>query len=130
MVIAGSAMKTPFKVLTADDLAETGSRGSADTGNAAQPMDSANVKQIFDQDSNSSFEEIKTGVAYSELNSSCFTQLFNLNAMQVSTPQSKQQNSQNCFEQAKATKKQLFENESEAKPNLLSIIYEESKSFG
>ncbi|XP_045472782.1 mitotic checkpoint serine/threonine-protein kinase BUB1 beta-like [Harmonia axyridis] len=129
----GSAMKTPFKVLSTDDLAETGSRGSTETGNAAQPMDSANIKQIFDEDSNSSFEEIKANIVYSDLNNSCNTQMFNfnLNAMKVSTPQAKQHVTQNCFEQVKATKKQLFEEEVETKKNdeALSIIYEESKSY-
>ncbi|XP_044751997.1 mitotic checkpoint serine/threonine-protein kinase BUB1 beta-like isoform X2 [Coccinella septempunctata] len=130
----GSAMKTPFKVLSADDLAETGSRGSTDTASAAaQPMDSANIKQIFDEDSNSSFDEIKANIVYSDLNNSCNTQMFNfnLNAMKVSTPQSKQHAPQNCFEQVKATKKQLFENENETKKSddALSIIYEESKSY-
>ncbi|KAK9872882.1 hypothetical protein WA026_020236 [Henosepilachna vigintioctopunctata] len=126
----GSAMKTPFKILNADDLAETGSRGSTDTANAAQPMDSANIKQIFDDSSNSSFEEITANIPYSDLNASCNTQVFNfnINALKVSTPQPKQNISQNCFEQVKNTKKQLFEDTSVKKADGLSIILEESNS--
>ncbi|KAL3282790.1 hypothetical protein HHI36_005955 [Cryptolaemus montrouzieri] len=129
----GSAMKTPFKVLNADELAETGSRGSTDTSHAAQPMDSANVKQIFEEDSDSSLEEMTTNVVHSDLNTSCNTQSFNfnLNAMKVSTPQPKLNIPQNCFEQVKNSKKQLFEDETSLAPKNvgLTTIFEESKSY-
>lgn len=47
-------MKTPFRTLTAEDLAETGSRGGLDTAATAQPSDGA--KRLIEEESNSSME--------------------------------------------------------------------------
>lgn len=115
----GSAMKTPFKVLNADDLAETGSRGGLDIAAAAQPGDGG---AIFGDDG--------YGVQ-SSLDVSCNTQIFNfdLNAMKVSTPQKVPMSAivEMAVEGAlpkEGCKQQLFRAET------LSTILEETKSYG
>ncbi|KAF5286805.1 hypothetical protein FQR65_LT12426 [Abscondita terminalis] len=118
----GSAMKsTPFKVLSDEDLAETGSRGGHDIAAAAQPREEAKRIAIFEDESNSS---------HAELNSTCNTQVFNfnLNAMKVSTPQSKHVNVSNAAASNEIPCKQLFSGDVDKR---MSIIVEEtSKSYG
>ncbi|RZC42274.1 mitotic checkpoint serine/threonine-protein kinase BUB1 beta [Asbolus verrucosus] len=127
----GSAMKTPFKDLNAEELAETGSRGGMDIA-AAAPVDSAKRLPIYDDDSSSSFDKIVEPVNFGDL--SCNTQMFvfNLNAMKVSTPQSKQGFTVNCDgDTLKNTRKQLFAEtlKGERADKALSVIIEE-KSYG
>lgn len=126
----GAAMKTPFKVLCSEDLAETGSRGGLEFAAAAQPIDSAaNLIILDDEDSNSVERNVVPipGVSFSNVNSPN-TQLFNfnLNAMKVSTPQpSKNKINEQDVEQ-NSTKRQLFGRHN----NGLSIICEETKNSG
>ncbi|XP_022901920.2 mitotic checkpoint serine/threonine-protein kinase BUB1-like [Onthophagus taurus] len=115
----GSAMKTPLKTLSTDDLVETGSRGGLDIAMAAQPVDSArNVTNLDDRN------PIYQGTGSREVECPD-TQMFNfnLNAMKVSTPQSKEQQQQNVERNVNngSTKKVLFER--------LSTILEESKTY-
>ncbi|XP_019868054.2 uncharacterized protein LOC109596895 isoform X2 [Aethina tumida] len=141
----GTAMKTPFKALTADELAETGSRGGMDVAETAKAADGAHSRRsvapspvvppvnaaLFNDDSSSSYEN-----PIQDLNATCNTQLFNLNCMHVSTPETKRQQEQGVTtdEEVGSTRKQLFAEpyqvrRSEAKA--LSVIYEDSKSgFG
>lgn len=116
----GSAMKTPFKVISADDLAETGSRGGLDA--VAQPSDGAKRLPIFEDDDDDDDEEEGEGDAF---NASCNTQMFNfnLNAMKVSTPQ-KQTVAVGVKEQQQQQARFGKEEKS------LSTILEESKSYG
>ncbi|XP_056638959.1 mitotic checkpoint serine/threonine-protein kinase BUB1 beta-like isoform X1 [Diorhabda sublineata] len=83
----GSAMKTAFKVLNADDLAETGSRGGMDV--AAQATDSAKPMPQFSDNSSSStednFDDCRGQIEDDYVNTDVFN--FNLTAMKVSTPQ-------------------------------------------
>ncbi|KAJ8951176.1 hypothetical protein NQ314_007716, partial [Rhamnusium bicolor] len=55
-----SAMKTAFKDLNADELAETGSRGGMDIAATAQATDSAKPMPLFSDNSSSSFEDINS----------------------------------------------------------------------
>ncbi|EFA04692.2 mitotic checkpoint serine/threonine-protein kinase BUB1 beta [Tribolium castaneum] len=131
----GSAMKTPFKNLNAEELAETGSRGGMDVA-AAAPVDSAKRLPLYDDDSSSSFDNITESVNFNDL--TCNTQMFgfNLNVMQVSTPQSKQPFGANIeANAAKLTPKQLFaeqtlKGEGDKVEKNLSTIFEETKSYG
>jgi hypothetical protein len=130
----GSAMKTPFKDLNAEELAETGSRGGMDVA-AAAPVDSAKRLPIYDDDSSSSFDKFIEPVNFGDL--SCNTQMFgfNLNVMQVSTPQNKQEFVVSCDgDSANAVRKQLFsgapKTEEENYDKVLSTILEETKSYG
>jgi hypothetical protein len=130
----GSAMKTPFKDLNAEELAETGSRGGMDVA-AAAPVDSAKRLPIYDDDSSSSFDKFTEPVNFGDL--SCNTQMFgfNLNVMQVSTPQNKQEFVVSCDgDSANAVRKQLFsgapKTEEENYDKVLSTILEETKSYG
>ncbi|XP_044268700.1 mitotic checkpoint serine/threonine-protein kinase BUB1 beta-like isoform X2 [Tribolium madens] len=131
----GSAMKTPFKDLNAEELAETGSRGGMDVA-AAAPVDSAKRLPLYDDDSSSSYDKIPETADFNDL--TCNTQMFgfNLNVMQVSTPQNKQQYPANSeANAAKLTPKQLFaeqtlKNDGEKYEKNLSTIFEETKSYG
>ncbi|XP_017776519.1 PREDICTED: mitotic checkpoint serine/threonine-protein kinase BUB1-like [Nicrophorus vespilloides] len=119
------AMKTPFKVLTDDDLAETGSRGGLDSAAAAQPVDGAKRLAMFDHDDDSSSGLAAAPPAISDLNGTNTT-LFNLNLFYVSTPENKQQNLEaNAVDPANVSvlKKELFPPD-----NKLSVIYEELSS--
>ncbi|KAB0797214.1 hypothetical protein PPYR_08208 [Photinus pyralis] len=136
----GSAMKSaPFKVLSDEDLAETGSRGGHDIAAAAQPGDEAKRIVIFEDESSSSMTEMAAPPVsrFSDLNATCNTQAFNfnLNAMKVSTPQAKQVHI-SPTSSLDAPRKQLFSAEIETGPvklgNRCSTIVEEtsSKSYG
>lgn len=125
-------MKTAFKVLNADELAETGSRGGMDIAVTAQAADSAKPGMpLFSDNSSSSFEDTPTNQNRNEeFEVSCNTQMFNfnLNAMQVSTPYSKRTmvTPQLNDEELGNSRKQLF-----TEPKALSTILEETKSeFG
>lgn len=120
-----SAMKTPIKDLSTDDLAETASRGGLDIAAAAQPCDGAKRIAIFEDDS-SSYESRRSIAFDPALNTQAFN--FNLNAMHVSTPQNNNVTSNvSNIDALKSSKKQLFEKEPE---KILSVIYEETKSYG
>lgn len=126
-LFSGSAMKTAFKVLNADELAETGSRGGMDVAVTAQPADSAKPgMSLFSDNSSSSFEDL-VGAQNRSDEYDCNTQMFNfdLNAMKVSsTPYEKRSMvTQLTEEELGASKKQLF-----AEPKALSTIWEETKS--
>ncbi|CAH0557013.1 unnamed protein product [Brassicogethes aeneus] len=148
----GSAMKTPFKTLSADELAETGSRGGMDIAETAHSDDSAHPMaaqsctlskvpprppiNIFNDDSSSSYEEIKFKLPVQDLNNTCTTQTFNLNCMHVSTPDNKRQHGATSADenQAENTRKQLFAAEPplqlhNAQPKSLSVIMEESNGY-
>lgn len=78
-----TALKTPLKDISADDLAETGSRGGLENAAAAQPCDEAKRISIFEDETNSyilpnSFPHNET------INTQAFC--FNLNNMKASTP--------------------------------------------
>lgn len=131
ILYTGSAMKTPFKDLNADDLAETGSRGGMDVA-AAPTVDSDKRLPIYDDDSGS-FDRVTDAVNYGDL--SCNTQMFNfnLNAMKVSTPQNKLMAFANESDSAaKIARKQLFSETKNEKTDTkaLSTILEETKSYG
>lgn len=104
----GNAMKTPIKILNDDELAETGSRGGLDHAAAAQPTDGA--KRVFEED---------------DVDLAANTEVFNLNAMHVSTPQNKM-NNENAppppMDHLKSTKKKLFEHQ-------MSDIMEEASNL-
>ena len=126
----GTAMKTPFKALCSEDLAETGSRGGLEFAAAAQPIDSAaNLIILDDEDSNSVERNLMCipNVSFSKINSPN-TQLFNfnLNAMKVSTPQPSKNKIVELDEEQKSTKRQLFGIHNDG----LSTICEETKSSG
>lgn len=134
-----SAMKTmPFKVLSDAELAETGSRGGHDIAAAAQPSDGAKRTEIFEDDSSSSFTEagVPLSARFPELNATCNTQVFNfnLNAMKVSTPQSKQIQQEDGFsgndDGLAAARKQLFSGEEPDKKHMSTILEETTKSSG
>lgn len=119
-------MKTAFKVLNADELAETGSRGGMDIAVTAQPADSAKPGMpLFSDNSSSSFEDLVGGQNRTEdydSNTQMFN--FNLNAMKVSTPcEQRSMVTHLTEEELGASKKQLF-----AEPKALSTIWEETKS--
>lgn len=120
----GSAMKTPFKVLNADELAETGSRGGLDVAAAAQPGDGA----IFQNECTMPYEDFGGGMASNNLDVSCNTQIFNfdLNAMKVSTPQKPVGTVAEGAVGKEGCKQQLFRVATET----LSTILEETKSYG
>lgn len=123
----GSAMKSaPFQVLSDEDLAETGSRGGHDIAAAAQPGEEAKRILIFEDESNSSVAEMIP----SDLNLTCNTQVFNfnLNAMKVSTPQSKLVQISNAGASSEVPCKQLF-SEDVAK-RMSTIVEESSKCYG
>ncbi|KAF5288973.1 hypothetical protein FQA39_LY03852 [Lamprigera yunnana] len=129
----GSAMKSiPLKLLSDEDLAETGSRGGHDIAAAAQPDDEAKSIVIDDDESNSCLAEmISQPVArYSDLNSTCNTQLFNfnLNVMKVSTPQNKIVFSKAATSD-EAPCRQLF-SDNEVAQRMSPIIEETSKCYG
>nr|XP_023012037.1 mitotic checkpoint serine/threonine-protein kinase BUB1 beta [Leptinotarsa decemlineata] len=133
MQAKGSAMKTAFKVLNADELAETGSRGGMDIADTAQANDSAKPMPQFSDNSASSFEDLvcqdRTDF---EIPCDTYAFNFNLNAMQVSTPQNKRPvlNTISNEEEFGNTRKQLFtEPKIMEKHNALSTILEETKSF-
>lgn len=48
----GTSLKTPLKDISADDLAETGSRGGLEVAAAAQPCDEARPIPIYEDESN------------------------------------------------------------------------------
>ncbi|KAJ8920747.1 hypothetical protein NQ315_004887, partial [Exocentrus adspersus] len=134
----GSAMKTAFKDLNAEELAETGSRGGMDIAATAQAADSAKAMPLFSDNSSSSFDDLNAVNKqdyHQDIDTCCNTQMFNfnLNVMQVSTPQSKRPviNS-NCNEEIVGnTRKQLFmEPKVQEKDKALSTILEETKSYG
>lgn len=121
-------MKTAFKVLNADELAETGSRGGMDVAVTAQPADSAKPGMpLFSDNSSSSFEDIAHAQDRNEeFDATCNTQMFNfdLNAMKVSTPYEKRSMVTNVTEEELGnSRKQLF-----TEPKALSTIWEETKS--
>lgn len=117
-------MKTPFKIISHDDLVETGSRGGLDNAAAAQPSDEAKRLAIFEDDSNSC-EAIPNIPDLNSTNTVMFN--FNLNAMKVSTPVGKQEDHRTIDEEnVKSTRKQLFTDNDRA----LSTILEETKSSG
>lgn len=148
----GSAMKTPFRDLNAEDLAETGSQGSRDVPMAAQPIQSAVIEIDDDSDSELLFGKNCEMLLNNSFNTQQFN--FNLAAMKVSTPQPKLPGIQNnCFQMkresdaAKPTRKlfvfednrdeQVINNmpssarKANAAPGELSVIEEESKtSYG
>ncbi|KAG5889015.1 hypothetical protein JTB14_033944 [Gonioctena quinquepunctata] len=131
----GSTMKTAFKVLNADELAETGSRGGMDIADTAQAADSAKPMPLFSDNSSSSFEEIPNQEQNREFDDSCNTYAFNfnLNAMKVSTPQNKRPvlSTITTEEEFGNIKKQLFtEPKIMEKDKALSTIFEETKSYG
>lgn len=126
-------MKTAFKVLNADELAETGSRGGMDIAVTAQATDSAKPMPVFSDSSSSSFDDILSQDRQEELdcpNTQMFN--FNLNAMQVSTPFKKTVLSSHISEEETiAARKQLFtEPKFQEKDGALSTILEETKSYG
>lgn len=130
-------MKTAFKDLNADELAETGSRGGMDIAATAQAADSAKPMPLFSDNSSSSLEDINSAnqERCQDLEASCNTQMFNfnLNAMQVSTPQNKRPVlSPNVNEEEIGnTRKQLFmEPKMQERDKALSTILEETKSYG
>lgn len=130
----GNAMKTAFRTLNADEV-ETGSRGGMDGATAAQPVDGARPMEPipFSDGSSSSYDD-SDGLALAPLETTCSTQQFNfnLNAMQVSTPQNK---IQNCNEVASEqdlqnTRKRLFsENKTQDTDKALSTILEEKSGY-
>ncbi|KAJ8954375.1 hypothetical protein NQ318_011048 [Aromia moschata] len=133
----GSAMKTVFKDLNADELAETGSRGGMDIATTAQAADSAKPMPLFSDNSSSSFEDINCGNQdrYQDIDTSCNTQMFNfnLNAMKVSTPQSKQAVIETIIindEEIGSTRKQLFPNQNYRKKiKLLAPFWKKQKAL-
>lgn len=122
----GSAMKTPIKILSDDELAETGSRGGLDIAAAAQPVDGAIIN--LDEDTNSSYGDAAPyqGMEQGNLDVSS-TQAFNFNltAMKVSTPGQDRLNAGVNRGEVDSTKKQLF-----AQDKVLSTIFEETKNSG
>lgn len=123
-------MKTPFKDLNAEELAETGSRGGMDVA-AAAPVDSAKRLPLFDDDSTSSYDKMSEPVDFGDL--TCNTQMFgfNLNVMHVSTPQNKQElPMNNDVDLVKIAPKQLFAETDKKYEKNLSTIFEETKSYG
>lgn len=117
-------MKTPFKDLNAEDLAETGSRGGMDVA-AAAPVDSAKRLAVFDDDISSSYDKYNEPVNFGDLTCNTQTFGFNLSVMKVSTPQ-KPNSTLGC---SKETRKQLFIDEDKT-DKVLSTIFEETKSSG
>lgn len=125
-------MKTAFKVLNADELAETGSRGGMDIAVTAQATDSAKPMPPFSDNSSSSFED--NLCQDQQENLSCNTQMFNfnLNSMQVSTPYNKRPviSTNLSEEELGNARKQLFtEPRTQEKDKALSTIFEETKSY-
>ncbi|XP_030753642.1 mitotic checkpoint serine/threonine-protein kinase BUB1 beta-like [Sitophilus oryzae] len=124
----GNAMRTAFRVLNADEV-ETGSRGGMDGAMAAQPADGARpmVHLPFSDSSSSSCDDNDVP-GFNPLELSCTTQQFNfnLNAMQVSTPQNKIHISEVSNEQdLHSTKKRLFSDNKLHEDKALSTILEE-----
>ncbi|GJQ82791.1 Bub1 [Trypoxylus dichotomus] len=124
----GASMKTPIKILSDDDLAETGSRGGLDIAAAAQPVDGAIIN--LDEDTNSSYGD---PLPYQGMEPQgnfdvTSTQMFNFNltAMKVSTPVAERPNALVNNREVESSKKQLF-NEGN---KVLSTIFEETKSYG
>lgn len=117
-------MKTPFKDLNAEDLAETGSRGGMDVA-AAAPVDSAKRLAVFDDDSSSSYDKFTEPVNFCDVTCNTQTFGFNLNAMKVSTPQK----SDFTLGSHKETRKQLFI-DGDKTDKVLSTIFEETKNSG
>lgn len=117
----GSAMKTPIKILSDDDLAETGSRGGLDIAAAAQPADGAIIN--LDDDTNSSYGDC---LPYQENFDVTNTQAFNFNltAIKVSTPVQERLHA-GVVNQVndESSKRQLF-----GEQQILSTILEETKS--
>lgn len=136
VAISGSVMKTAFKDLNAEELAETGSCGGMDIAVTAQAADSAKSMPLFSDNSSSSFDDIKSVNQdnYRDLDVSCNTQMFNfnLNMMRVSTPQNKRSVISSASEdEVGSTRKQLFmEPKTQEKDKALSTILEETKSYG
>ncbi|CAH1967134.1 unnamed protein product [Acanthoscelides obtectus] len=98
----GSAMKTAFKDLNAEELAETGSRGGMDVAAIAHPTESASQQRNTDVDSPTTY-----------------TFNLNLNNMAVSTPQYKRTvTTGGQVEEAASgqVKKQLFAEPAKAGP--------------
>ncbi|KRT78133.1 protein kinase [Oryctes borbonicus] len=123
----GASMKTPIKILSDDDLAETGSRGGLDIAATAQPVDGAIIN--LEEDTNSSYGE---ALSYQGMESQgnfdiTNTQMFNFNltAMKVSTPAPERLNVIVNHADVDSSKKQLFNTEEKA----LSTIFEETKSY-
>ncbi|KAH1013504.1 hypothetical protein HUJ04_002488 [Dendroctonus ponderosae] len=110
---AGNAMKTAFRTLNADEV-ETGSRGGMDGAMAAQPADDAKPMPVpFSDSSSCSLGD----------DSYCSPQQFSfdLNVMQVSTPQTKTLAPKETPQPS--TKIDLFKDKS------LSTIIEERSSY-
>nr|CAH7764423.1 unnamed protein product [Callosobruchus chinensis] len=122
----GSAMKTAFKDLNAEELAETGSRGGMDVAAIAHPTESASQNRNANVDSPTTY-----------------TFNFNLNNMMVSTPQNKRPVTTGGQAEEVATgqvKKQLFAEPAKAvlplpinktadKEKALSTILEETHPY-
>ncbi|XP_076269939.1 mitotic checkpoint serine/threonine-protein kinase BUB1 beta-like isoform X4 [Rhynchophorus ferrugineus] len=128
----GNAMRTAFRVLNADEV-ETGSRGGMDSAMAAQPADGAKPMAPipFSDSSSSSFEDADPP-QFNPLESTCSTQQFNfnLNAMQVSTPQNKMQvNHEIINDNVQNTKKRLFTENKLQEDKALSTILEEKSGY-
>lgn len=83
----GTALKTPLKDISTDDLAETGSRGGLEIAAAAQPCDEAKRITIFEDDIDTYAPHQRNINLDDSLNTRTFQ--FNLNNLQVSTPNSK-----------------------------------------
>lgn len=110
--------------MTAEDLAETGSRGGHDIAAAAQPGDGAKRLLNYEDDSSSSFDERRNGEGDTSVcNTEVFT--FNLNMMKVSTPTKP---ISDAAEVPKQTCQQLFTEKCET-ADKLSTILEETKSY-
>lgn len=123
----GASMKTPIKILSDDDLAETGSRGGLDIAAAAQPVDSAIIN--LDDDTNSSYGDAMPYQGMEQGNydiSSTQAFNFNLTSMKVSTPLQDRLSGSTHTADVESSKKQLFHSEQKA----LSTILEETKSYG
>lgn len=104
----GTALKTPLKDISTDDLAETGSRGGLEIAAAAQPCDEAKRITIFEDNF-----DTYTSPRNNEFDESLNTQTFNfhINTMQVSTPNVKMP-FRDCVEARQSTKLTTIREES------------------
>lgn len=116
-----------LRTLTAEDLAETGSRGGLDVAAAAQPGDGAKRLANFEDENSSSFDERMQQDSNDSIG--CNTEMFNfnLNAMKVSTPKKVDGI---AVEAPKGACQQLFTGKTSDDGNKLSTILEETKSYG
>lgn len=122
------------RTLTAEDLAETGSRGGLDVAAAAQPGDGAKRLLNYEDDSNSSFDERRNNSGGDADPLFCNSELFafNLNIDKVSTPTKSIGviGDVGAADVPKQTCQQLFAEKSETANKMLSTILEETKSYG